>query len=164
MTTIHCLVYVDEATGRVEGVHTPTANMPEEGLHEDIGKRLIKLTEANLPEEKCKEWGYFQMNYWFNKTTMTFEKVGLRPNDFATYDFSTNSWTWPREEILELIRRERNGRLLVTDWTQISDNSLTDSQREQVRVYRQELRDMMTSVGNPATLADVSWPTPPDIF
>ena len=56
MTTIHCLVYVDEATGRVEGVHTPTANMPEEGLHEDIGKRLVKLTEANLPEEKCKEW------------------------------------------------------------------------------------------------------------
>ena len=159
--TIYCIVYVDEPTGLLETVATPTADMPVEGVNDEINKRIIYLTEANLPEEKCKDWAWFSQNYWFNKTSLTFVKVGNKPNDFASYDFSTNSWTWDKAEILKMIRRERNGRLFGTDWTQVADNTLTDAQKAEALAYRKALRDMMPNVDNPATVEEAPWPEIP---
>ena len=162
--TTYFVAYIDDVTGQIETIATPTADMPAEGLHEDIGKRLIYLTEANLPEEACKSAGYFVTNYWFNKTTLNFVKVGERPNDVAYWDFSTSGWAWDRNEILKRIRVARNGRLFGTDWTQVADNSLTDAQKAEALAYRQALRDMMPSVGNPATVEEAPWPEIPSFL
>ena len=78
--TIYCIVYVDEPTGLLETVATPTADMPVEGVNDEINKRIIYLTEANLPEEKCKDWAWFSQNYWFNKTILTFGYIRKRKN------------------------------------------------------------------------------------
>ena len=59
---------------------------------------------------------------------------------------------------LELIRAERDGLLSGTDWTQVPDSPLTDSKKEEWKVYRQSLRDLPSS--NP-TMATVNWPTKP---
>ena len=48
--TTYFVAYIDDVTGQIETIATPTADMPAEGLHEDIGKRLNYLSEANLPE------------------------------------------------------------------------------------------------------------------
>lgn len=52
-----------------------------------------------------------------------------------------NNRDWPR-----LVRKFRTIRLTNSDWTQVTDNSLTDEQREAWRVYRQQLRDLPSSV------------------
>ena len=47
------------------------------------------------------------------------------------------------------LRVERNGRLAASDWTQLADAPLTDDQKMQWAVYRQELRDLPTSTIDP---------------
>lgn len=42
----------------------------------------------------------------------------------------------------EWIRSWRNSALTKSDWTQISDNNLSEEQRESWRTYRQALRDL----------------------
>jgi hypothetical protein len=64
----------------------------------------------------------------------------------------------PEEEQWDAIRRVRNEELTVTDWTQISDNALTESDRKACASYRQALRDM---TDNFATPEDVEWPEYP---
>lgn len=53
------------------------------------------------------------------------------------------------------VRAERNARLTASDWTQLPDAPLTQDQREAWSAYRQALRDLPQSGGNPS----VAWPT-----
>lgn len=50
-------------------------------------------------------------------------------------------------------RIKRNGLLTQSDWTQVTDNNLSEEQRAEWRVYRQALRDI--------DLADPVWPIAP---
>lgn len=45
------------------------------------------------------------------------------------------------EELQQLKRLERNNRLTWYDWTQLSDNQLTEEEKFEYRKYRQYLRD-----------------------
>ena len=45
----------------------------------------------------------------------------------------------------DAIRVERNRLLKLSDWTQMPDNQLSDSKKEEWRVYRQKLRDLLQS-------------------
>ncbi len=71
------------------------------------------------------------------------------------------------EEILAQLRARRDRDLVGSDWTQISDNSLSDAQRQAWAVYRQALRDYIALVE--AAIADeedpfgVAYPTPPQV-
>ena len=61
------------------------------------------------------------------------------------------------------MRRERDLKLFVCDWTQGSDSPLSDEKKAEWRTYRQTLRDIMTNL--PADLDDpdnVTWPTEPE--
>lgn len=58
----------------------------------------------------------------------------------------------------ERMRSERNRRLAQSDWTQVPDAPLTDTQRTAWAAYRQALRDMPQQVGFPA---DATWPQSP---
>jgi hypothetical protein len=53
------------------------------------------------------------------------------------------------DQWLAIARWWRNALLSESDWSQVSDNSLSEIQREQWRQYRQELRDITDSVSNP---------------
>jgi hypothetical protein len=50
---------------------------------------------------------------------------------------------------LAIARWWRNALLTESDWSQVSDNSLTEVQRETWRQYREELRDITTAFTNP---------------
>jgi len=56
------------------------------------------------------------------------------------------------------IRNKRNGRLMASDWTQLSDAPLSEENVEAWREYRQQLRDITVSTSDPE---DVVWPTAP---
>jgi hypothetical protein len=59
------------------------------------------------------------------------------------------------EEKAEMARSDRNGRLRVSDWTQISDATVDAAAW---RVYRQALRDVPQQAGFPETIV---WPEQP---
>jgi len=69
-------------------------------------------------------------------------------------------WIYDSERFLNELKGFRNQKLLNSDWTQIPDNGLTESQREQWRVYRQALRDL-PEINEATLLEDVAWPIPP---
>jgi hypothetical protein len=55
---------------------------------------------------------------------------------------------------------QRNNLLLESDWTMLSDNSLTEEQKTEATTYRQALRDLPAQEGFP----DVEFPTKPDFL
>lgn len=56
------------------------------------------------------------------------------------------------------IKARRDQMLTSSDWTQVSDNALTEAQRAAWRVYRQALRDISSQPDYPFSVA---WPVPP---
>jgi hypothetical protein len=63
-------------------------------------------------------------------------------------------------QAMDNVRSHRNALLTASDWTQIADSPLSDTQRTQWRVYRQALRDYPSLVNVPLWSAP-DWPTPP---
>ena len=53
------------------------------------------------------------------------------------------------DQWLTIARWWRNALLTESDWSQVSDNPLSEIQRESWRQYRQELRNITDSVSNP---------------
>lgn len=64
-----------------------------------------------------------------------------------------------RLQALDGLRTIRNTALQTCDWTQLPDVTLTAEQVEAWRVYRQELRDYMSTVTDPFN--PPAWPVPP---
>ena len=56
------------------------------------------------------------------------------------------------------VRGERDGKLKESDWTQVSDNKLTNKQKSEWRAYRNQLRDITTTFNK---AENVAWPEPP---
>lgn len=61
------------------------------------------------------------------------------------------------EQAIELVRIERNHRLVACDWTQLPDVPLTTEEIEEWRVYRQQLRDFP----NVLVWNESQWPVAP---
>ena len=59
----------------------------------------------------------------------------------------------------EVFRRERDRLLSESDWTQLTDNALTDAKKQEWAVYRQQLRDLPA---NTSDFENVTYPTPPN--
>ena len=55
------------------------------------------------------------------------------------------------------IRNKRNSLLVETDWWASSDLTMSDAQKK----YRTDLRDLPSTVSDPSTWEDITWPTKP---
>ena len=58
------------------------------------------------------------------------------------------------------VRRNRNGLLAASDWTQLVDSPLADEKKAEWATYRQALRDYPAQSDKISTLP--AWPTQPD--
>lgn len=58
----------------------------------------------------------------------------------------------------DIVRRDRNSRLTMCDWTQFSDNQLSELQKAVWETYRQNLRDVTSQPGFPE---NINWPNIP---
>ena len=67
------------------------------------------------------------------------------------------SETLTTDQLWELLRRQRNGLLFASDYTQLNDAGLTDSKKAEWVTYRKQLRDMDFS-----DLDNLNWPTKPE--
>lgn len=99
--------------------------------------------------------------------------ITLDGQSFLEYEEQDNAWTGVGKKISNgllvddpdyvevvderLIRKERNRRLTSTDWTQLSDNGLSEEERASWQTYRQALRDLPTHSNWPI-LNDEDWP------
>jgi len=65
----------------------------------------------------------------------------------------------PHEFIWENVKKIRNEKLFMSDWTQINDNKLSDQKKEEWKNYRQFLRDIPQLYDDPTK---IEFPTQPD--
>lgn len=70
------------------------------------------------------------------------------------FDYETHQWVFDSALALKQIRREREGILTSTDWTQLPD--VPDNIRQAFAPYRQALRDITEG-----PIEEVVFPTPP---
>jgi hypothetical protein len=63
------------------------------------------------------------------------------------------------EEVWEGLRNTRNLMLQESDWTQLADNGMSDSDRSAWQTYRTELRNLPENTTDPA---EPNWPTKPE--
>ena len=167
LTEYDKVITVDiESGGKLVGVATALGEHPDAGDLNEEGKFWIVHTlEHNFPEPACSDPSYFITNYWFNLTDQTFVKVeSEQPNDHAIYDPLTKTWDWDAALVLIDIRRYRNSLLARSDWTQVSDTSLTSEQKAAAVEYRRQLRDVTVDIGNPVNWEAIDWPTIPDFL
>lgn len=64
-------------------------------------------------------------------------------------------------EAMAVLRFERDGRLMMCDWTQLPDVPLAAYEVALWRTYRRQLRDVPELVESLGWSGAVSWPTPP---
>lgn len=86
------------------------------------------------------------------------KNIPPKPNFECDFDFVTESWVPSYDKQSQDVKSQRNLLLNNSDWTQIPNNPLTDQQKQDWAVYRQELRDVTSQSGYPF---NVIWPTPP---
>jgi hypothetical protein len=89
-----------------------------------------------------------------------------RPSEDHQFDFILEQWVDTKtdeiraQEALEALRRERNIKLAMSDWTQLPDSPLNEEQKAAWAEYRQALRD----IPNTGVLSTdlIQWPQPPE--
>ena len=67
---------------------------------------------------------------------------------------------WANGEVnreLNKLREQRNAKLAETDYLALSDNTLADN----MKTYRQELRDLTSGLDTVDKINNVTWPTKP---
>lgn len=95
------------------------------------------------------EYGYIEGGY--SVRTKKFD--GSNVVDYTPpYISGTNS---------NIVRGERNKRLIMSDWTQVPDSPLSNSKKAEWATYRQALRDLLASYNDSTAPEDVTWPTEP---
>ena len=160
---IRAFAYINATTGELLNLQFPQGDPPAEGVN-NTGIRTVIVTDENLPEESCLDYHYFIQNYVYDSSTPTFLRVGHKPNDYATWNFSSSSWQWDADLVLRDIRQVRNRRLFYCDWTVGADSPLPDSQKSDALAYRRALRDVPSTLDNPSNVEEVTWPTPPSFL
>jgi hypothetical protein len=108
------------------------------------------------PNERIEELGIYQqavVDFNNEKQRIQDEKIAAELAAEAARDY------WAE------LRYLRDQRLFDTDWTQVSDAPLTESQKNDWRTYRQQLRDLPGNITEPKPLVldpeHESWPVPP---
>lgn len=166
MTEYDRVITIDVPSGgKITGIALAIGEYPEEGSSTEDDNFIVYMYEHNFPEEACKDFGYFMTNYWYDLENGSFVKVkSAQPNQYATYNIETETWSWDAASVLSDIRRERNALIGMTDWTQLPDVTITDAQKTEVLEYRVKLRNITNGLDNPVDTSAVDWPTPPSFI
>ena len=103
-----------------------------------------------------KEGNYYQAteNIPMNQTDIS---ISERPSSSHVWNFESSSWVFNNDMALQLIREQRDQLLKDTDKYMLVDFPMTETKRDEWKVYRQTLRDFPTT----ADLENLVWTTPP---
>ena len=98
-----------------------------------------------------------QKSQYINIETKSIVNMPPAPNEYCVFNYDTKQWVDPRTNETQwlIVKSQRDTLLVASDWTQLSDVVL--SNKDQWKVYRQELRDITTQ----SDPFNIIWPTPP---
>ena len=77
------------------------------------------------------------------------------------FKWKNYAWELDSASLWVHIREDRDKRLFLSDWTQLSDNKLTDEKKTSWAEYRQALREVPSENSNVTDLNQVTWPSEP---
>lgn len=117
-------------------------------VYGDYTARLISV-DSNDDDYIIRK--YWDGNGWADR--------GARPSDL--HEWIDGAWVLNLTYLFNEVRGERAKRLILSDWTQMPDSQLTDSEKAEWATYRQALRDVPANNANINSLDEVSWPTEP---
>ena len=84
--------------------------------------------------------------------------VEMSAEEEAIWDQKEQAWNNNAfNRAIENLRFKRNNLLAKTDWTALSDSTLTDN----MKTYRQALRDLPSGKDTVAKCENATWPTKP---
>lgn len=122
--------------------------------HIDSNNKLLGWYDTNvhsvIPEPKIQ----VSETQWKISIEHNHNKVN---NDGSTESFDFRNEEEKFSEDLENLRSKRNIKLAETDYLALSDNILSDD----MRTYRQDLRDLTNGLTTSAQVSAVIWPTKP---
>ncbi len=78
------------------------------------------------------------------------------------HDPDTRTEDEKKSEGLFSLRRKRNRKLEISDWSQLPDTSLSEAKKTEWATYRQSLRDITNGLTTLADIKAVTWPTKPE--
>ena len=85
-------------------------------------------------------------------------KVQFTAEEETARDAEEKAWADSQlNRDLSSLRQRRNALLAETDYLALSDNTLADN----IKTYRQELRDLTNGLDTVEKVANVTWPTKP---
>ena len=156
------LAEVDVRTGVISSIYTHGGGfIPPEGVIPNTSslKELVHI----LDEEKWdgKDASTILTEY-FRKDGAWVHR-GPPPTKHYVWNPTSEEWEYNNATFLATLRRERNRRLTLCDWTQSPDSPLSQAEVANWKAYRESLRNLpSTIVTETQDLEAVSWPTPPD--
>lgn len=125
------------------------------------------LSPEEFTPEGLRAKGFAEIKNWVEPPIQVWEEI--RRGDIVKNASGEVEQLWIRNEISvdEKVRRwilgPRDNRLMMTDWTQLTDAPISAEEKSQWAQYRQALRDL-TKTLNLAALKgpeQIQWPTPP---
>lgn len=89
------------------------------------------------------------------------EEIGEDPEDLKDLSPEELNALAVKAQV-DVLRQHRKKILDDSDWTQQPDSPISDSKREEWRVYRQKLRDLTEGITTVEEAVDFIWPEPPE--
>lgn len=103
----------------------------------------------------------------YNPLTEEYDQIKYYPQD--RYDLETDQVYQELilvpnldEVLVNEARVIRNELLVRSDWTQLPDSPLSDSDKSDWQTYRQSLRDITGTIEGLSSLDEIVWPTKPE--
>lgn len=96
-------------------------------------------------------------------TNQFLQYTGWSQKEDGSISCDWETMTYSQKDMHDLwIRRERDHRLIVSDWTQGADSPLSDEDKALWATYRQALRDMTATYPDLTDPAVITWPLAPN--
>lgn len=134
--------------GEITSWATYAASWPLEGT--DTSNGIVRLVDSSVNIKTFRETNYHNGTDWATRA--------VKPGEF--YVWASGEWSVDDTRLQDEIRRERNRKLALSDWTQVPDSPLSDSDKTAWANHRQALRDF-PEVNTATTWEDIVWPTQP---
>lgn len=150
------IVTYNKTTRQITSVTPAGGTYPAEGdIEGDSDHAIVHQTEdiSGLLSD-------FAYMHWIDESNNIVNK-GTVPGEHYLWDLETKEWIFQETKFWDMIRRERNHRLFLCDWTQLPDSSLTDEQVQEWQAYRQVLRDLPSQYQSVNSFSAIVWPEPP---
>jgi hypothetical protein len=145
-------VAITNSTGEVFQMWMPgTQDYPSEGAwSEDNSCTVHHVADQN------DHATFMATRYWKDGAWQAREA-----NTKPYYVWKDYKWELDSDALWVEIRRERDNLLILSDWTQLPDCTLTNVQINDWKIYRQSLRDVPTTQSSVTGTHEVLWPAKP---